>query len=83
MGMSNANNSAQTVKVPASSLIAGMTYVTHYGPRLIKSAGVEREHGKEWLVWRWDRVSRADGIDCGYGGVLASVAADEMVEVLA
>ena len=60
-----------------------MVYATHFGPRVVRSVGIEREFGKEWLVWRWARIERAEGIDPGYGGVLASVAASEIVEVAA
>lgn len=38
--------------------------------RTIKSVGIERDHGKDWFVYRWHRDSRMDGgIDCGYGGL--------------
>lgn len=70
-----------TTQIPAAQLKPGMVYVTHYGERAIKSAGVEREFGRDWFVWRWDRVSRVDGIDCGYGGVLLESAGDELVTV--
>lgn len=67
--------------IPAIDLRPGMVYVTHYGDRTITRAGIEREHGKDWFMWRWDRAPRADGIDCGYGGVVLSEAATEMVVV--
>lgn len=68
-------------QIPAAGLRPGMVHLTHYGPRAIITVGEEVEHGKRWLVWRWTRAPRADGIDCGYSGVLVEVAETEMVDI--
>lgn len=75
--------SAQQARaIAACDIQPGMTYLTHYGQRVVTEAGVERDGGAEWFVWRWKREPRSDGIDCGYGGVRLDGAKSEIVRVL-
>jgi len=69
------------MQIAANTIKPGMAYMTSYGPRIVTSAGIEKEFGASWFVWRWIRTQREDGIDCGYGGILASMAGAKMIEV--
>lgn len=71
------------MQIRASDLRPGMTYLAHFGPRVITSVSREKDFGKSWLIWRWARAPRSDdGIDCGYGGIVESEADTFMVTVV-
>ena len=70
-------------QIPASQIKPGMTYMTHYGPRVVTDAGQERMHGRDFFVWRWNRVSSPCCIDCGYGGIAVDCADSAIVSVAA
>ncbi len=72
-----------TKQIPASQIKPGMTYITHYGPRVVVHVQESVEFGKRWLHWFWSVQPRRDGIDCGYGGVTVDEASSFMVEVAA
>lgn len=62
-------------QINAAQLKPGMTYMTHYGPRVVTRVFQETEAGRRWLKWTWKPQPRKDGgMDCGYGGVLADSA---------
>lgn len=71
------------MQIPANQVKPGMTYLSHYGPRVVTSAGPERIYGKDWFVWRWERASRSNGIDCGYAGIAVDCADSAIVSVAA
>jgi hypothetical protein len=71
-------------QIAASQIKPGMTYVAHYGPRVVTAVEIVSERGRRWLKWFWQPEQRLDGgMDCGFGGVLADSAEAYMVEVAA
>jgi hypothetical protein len=71
-----------TKQIAASDLKPGMTYMTHYGPRVITAVEFVTERGRRWFKWFWEPQQRLDGgTDCGFGGVIAQEAGALMVNV--